>query len=117
MNRYVEAIGTLLLLTLASDACGSTPPPRPPPPQGPSWNCPFPEEADKKAIDSAYVFVVVYVAVNGVPQSVTILQDPGYGFAQAAVQCAMTKLYIPPKDSAGNPTAGWTLPIRIHYTR
>ena len=118
MKRDLEATRTLLLLlTLAATACCTAPPPPPPPPQASEWNCPFPEEADKRAIDSATVTIAVYAGVDGVPQSAIILQDPGYGFGQVAVQCAMTKRYTPGRDRRGTHRASWTPPIRIRFIR
>ncbi|HSC87407.1 MAG TPA: hypothetical protein VLC09_09070 [Polyangiaceae bacterium] len=83
---------------------------------GADWrNCPFPPEAEGE--DSAVVRLVVIVGSDGRPKSVTVVDDPGYGFGRAAKRCAMEKMYEPPLDAAGSPISGPTAPFRVRFTR
>lgn len=82
-----------------------------------SWNCPFPAEADAEGRDSAVATIVVTVRVDGTPQSVSVVSDPGAGFGRAARQCALGRRYQPALDRAGAPTVGTTPPIRVRFSR
>ena len=83
-----------------------------------NWtNCPFPPEADSEDLNDAYVTVEVVVGTNGKAQQVTVLKDPGHGFAREARQCAMQKTFATQLDGAGNPLVGKTKPFRIHFER
>src|SRR5690606_14292640 len=46
--------------------------------------CPFPPEADVEQINYMRVPTVVTIGADGKPQSVAILNDPGYGFGRNA---------------------------------
>lgn len=78
-------------------------------------NCPFPSEAEGE--NSAVVRLVVVVGSDGRPKSVTVVDDPGFGFGRSAKRCAMEKMYEPPLDAAGNPIAGATPPFKVRFTR
>lgn len=105
------------------------PKPPPPPPPGPdmsraatfegstSWNCPFPPEADAEQIDNAVVSITVTVRPDGSPLSVSVLNDPGYGFGRAARICALGRRYTPALDRTGQAMTGATPPIRVRFTR
>ena len=83
-----------------------------------SWtDCPFPPEADSEDINETWVTIEVQVGVNGKAQQVTIIKDPGHGFARVARQCAMQKPFATQLDINGNPVAGKTKPFRIHFER
>jgi periplasmic protein TonB len=85
---------------------------------GASWSsCDFPQEADVDQIDYAVVTIVVTVRVDGSPQTVRVLEDPGHGFGRAARLCALTKRFTPGTDHDGNPMVGTTPPIRVTFTR
>jgi periplasmic protein TonB len=81
------------------------------------WKCDFPPEADIDQIDQAFVIVQVATHADGTPDHVTILQDPGHGFARAARVCAMKEHYDPAFDREGNAVAGSTKSIRIRFER
>lgn len=101
----------------------------PPPPPGPDrsrpaglsgssdWKCPWPSEADAEQIDEAYVSVQVTTRPDGTADKVTIVSDPGHGFAREARQCAMRERYNAALDREGNAMAGLTKAFRIHFTR
>jgi protein TonB len=46
-----------------------------------------------------------------------LVADPGVGFGRAALACARRTHFQPARDAAGAPTAAWSSPIRVHFTR
>jgi hypothetical protein len=89
----------------------------------PTWaepgdtECEFPKEADPAGIDAADVVLRVLVRVDGSPQVVQTLEEPGFGCGPAATRCAMARLYTPATDDQGVPIAGWTPPIHVRFVR
>jgi len=81
------------------------------------WKCDFPPEADIDQIDQAFVVVQVATRADGSPEKVSVLSDPGHGFARAARICAMKERYDPALDKDGNSIAGQTKSIRIRFER
>jgi periplasmic protein TonB len=81
------------------------------------WKCDFPPEADIDQVDQAFVVVQVATRADGSPERVSILSDPGHGFARAARTCAMKERYDPAFDRDGNAIAGQTKSIRIRFER
>jgi protein TonB len=81
------------------------------------WRCDFPPEADVDQIDQAFVVVQVSTRSDGQPERVSVLSDPGHGFARAARVCAMKEHYEPALDREGNPIPGSTKSIRIRFER
>jgi len=85
---------------------------------GDDWSsCPFPAEADAEQQNQAVVRLVIVVGPDGRPSQVNVLSDPGYGFGQAARQCALRKRYTPGKDAAGKPVTKSTPPFRVRFQR
>ncbi|KYF51318.1 hypothetical protein BE08_45435 [Sorangium cellulosum] len=84
---------------------------------GPWPRCPFPEEAERGGVDRGTVVLRVYVETDGSARWVQVLHDPGNGFGQAAVACAMHKRYLPGKDASGMPLAAWTAPFAFLFAR
>jgi protein TonB len=80
-------------------------------------NCAFPPEVEPIPVDTAVVAMVVDVRADGTPSSVTILSDPGWGFAEAARKCAMTKTYVAALDESGHPVASRTSPFKLRFWR
>jgi len=78
--------------------------------------CPFPQEADKKGIDSAYVDLDVLVDESGKVTDVTVLNDPGQGFDEAARACTLKVVFEPVRDSHGQPDLG-AARLRVHFDR
>jgi len=107
---------------------GTAPAPPPPPPQGPdlsklptpiggnSWNCPFPPESDVEQIDQAAVGIVVTVRPDGTALSVSVTNDPGYGFGRQARMCALSRRYNPGLDRSGKPTT-LSVPMTVRFNR
>jgi protein TonB len=87
-------------------------------PMGGAWNdCGFPAEADIEGIDNAVVSLTVTVGPDGRAKSVTILKDPGNGFAQLTRTCAFRKQYATALDLGGNPITMSTPPFNVRFTR
>jgi hypothetical protein len=87
------------------------------PPRPHEWACEFPKEADEAGIDDARVRIRVEVLSNGRAKGATLVgDDPGHGFAGAALECAARQHYVPATDSAGCPVAGVT-EFWVRYTR
>jgi protein TonB len=82
-----------------------------------SWSCPWPREADSAGIDEQTVLLKVNVDAGGGVQAVTILADPGSGFAQAARACALRTRFRPAVDATGQNIAAWSPPIRVRFLR
>jgi biopolymer transport protein ExbD len=79
-----------------------------------AWNCSFPPAPETQAI-SATVELVVSVDERGKARWVRVLQDPGYGFGQAATICALSVAYEPGRDLHGQPVPSMSPSIRIRF--
>ena len=91
---------------------------RPPGLPGGSWgDCPFPPEADAEGINNVRVKISVTVKADGHVRSVTVLADPGYGFAGAARQCTMRKVFTPALNATGEPVEQTMPPFTVHFER
>ena len=77
-----------------------------------AWDCSFPPEAEAM---SAVVELVVAVDAQGKARWVRLLQDPGYGFGQAATSCALSAAYEPGRDGAGRPVPSLSPSIRVRF--
>jgi len=87
-------------------------------PSDSSWNdCPWPPEADADQINFMKVRVVVTVGVDGRAQKVTVLNDPGHGFARYAQQCAFRKSFNVGLNADGKAIVSTTPPFAITYQR
>ena len=82
-----------------------------------SWSCPWPREADAERIDEQTVVIRVVVAADGKPASAEVVSDPGHGFAQAAIACAMQTRFAPSRDREGRTIRARSPPIRVRFTR
>ena len=80
------------------------------------WDCPFPPEADAVQEDLAYVNIRVAIGADGRPTKVTVVKDPGHGFAREARTCAMQKKFLPALDSSGAPV-GSENEYRVRFER
>lgn len=82
-----------------------------------NWDCPWPPEADTDQINYMRVRIVVTVGVNGRAQKVTVLNDPGHGFAKYVQQCASRKTFNVGLNSEGKPIVSTTPPFGVTWTR
>ena len=55
------------------------------------------------------------VRPDGMAESVQILSDPGHGFAQVALGCAMRQPFLPALDERGMPIRGNTRPFIVRF--
>jgi hypothetical protein len=81
------------------------------------WDCAFPPEADTAGIDEAAVLLRAQVDASGRAIAVTVVQDPGHGFGEAARVCAMLAAYEPARDDRGQPMEAMTNVFRVHFQR
>jgi len=83
-----------------------------------SWDdCPWPPEADADQINYTRVRIVVTVGLDGRAQKVTVVNDPGHGFARCAQQCAFRKSYSVALNSDGKPIVSTTPPFTVTFQR
>jgi hypothetical protein len=83
-----------------------------------SWDdCDFPGEADRHNIRNAIVEMKVTVRPNGTAHAVTIVDDPGFGFARTASACALKHKFAPAHDREGNNIWGTTRPFHVGFHR
>lgn len=82
-----------------------------------SWSCPWPRGADVEQIDEQTVLIRVVVNSDGIVESATVLSDPGHGFGQAAIACALHTRFNPARDREGRPTRASSPPILVRFTR
>jgi hypothetical protein len=83
---------------------------------GTSWSCPWPAEADIEQTNYWQVPLLVVVAADGRPQTVTVLGNDGSGFGAKARACALRRLFSPALDRTGKPVAG-SIKLNIKFTR
>jgi hypothetical protein len=57
------------------------------------------------------------VRPNGTAQRVTILGDPGHGFARVAAACALRHRFAPALDPGGHETWGKTPAFHVGFHR
>jgi len=82
-----------------------------------SWACPWPREADTQQIDEQTVVIRVVVDPDGAVESATVLSDPGHGFGQAAIACALHTRFVPARDRGGRPIRAESPSVLIRFTR
>jgi protein TonB len=82
-----------------------------------AWNCPWPAEADAQQVDQQTVVLRATVRADGKADWVDVLSDPGFGFGSAARLCALGTHFEPARDTAGQPIAAESPPIRVHFFR
>lgn len=83
---------------------------------GSEWNCPFPPEADRDHVDRAIVTIHVAIALDGTPEAVEVVHDPGHGFARATRSCAFGRRWDPALDREGRPVEG-TILLNVRFDR
>jgi hypothetical protein len=77
----------------------------------PNWDCHYPGETEHTGI----VRMLATVRPDGTTASVQILDDPGNGFAQVAIDCAMRQPFLPALDERGVPVEGKTRPFIVRF--
>jgi protein TonB len=82
-----------------------------------AWNCPWPAEADARQVDQETVVIRVAVGADGRAERVDVLEDPGFGFGRAALQCALSTRFGAARGPSGDPIAALSPPIRVHFYR
>lgn len=81
------------------------------------WSCAWPDEAVSLPIDEQTATIRVTVRANGTVEASEVMQDPGEGFAAAAMRCARATRFTPATDAEGRPIRSVSPPIRVHFYR
>ena len=81
------------------------------------WQCPWPQAAMDQDIYEQSVTIRATVRADGTVANVVAVQDPGFGFAQAAIACARNVRFAPALNDVGKPITADTPPIRVRFTR
>ncbi len=84
-----------------------------------NWHCDFPPEADSEQIDEMVVPTEVTVSADGRVSNARATKDPGFGFARAAVQCALRQgasTFDLALDHDGHAVPG-TRVFNVHFER
>jgi len=81
------------------------------------WDCLFPAEATAHASSETIVRAQADVAADGTPTAVTILEDPGFGFGEAARRCVLAQRLHPALNRMGVPVRGTTNAFRVIFKR
>ena len=81
------------------------------------WACPWPHEADDQQIDEQTVVIQVVVGPDGSVESATVVSDPGHGFGQAAIACALRTRFTPARDRDGQPRRATSPAVLVRFTR
>jgi protein TonB len=82
-----------------------------------SWDhCGFPQEAEVEQVNQAKVSIAVTISAEGRAQTVSVMQDPGYGFGALAKRCAMRERFSPAKNRLGQAIAA-TQVVIINFRR
>jgi protein TonB len=82
-----------------------------------SWDhCGFPQEAEVEQVNQAKVSIAVTISADGRAQTVSVMQDPGYGFGALAKRCALRERFTPAKNRLGEAVAA-TQVISINFFR
>lgn len=82
-----------------------------------NWSCPWPREAEAEDVSEQLVVLKVTVRPDGVAQDARLVADPGHGFGQAALACALATRFEAARDSEGRPIASESPPLRVRFTR
>jgi TonB family protein len=81
------------------------------------WNCPWPDAAADLPLDEMTATIRVTVRADGSVETSAIVEDPGDGFAPAALRCARATRFTPATDADGRPIRAVSPPIRVHFYR
>ena len=84
---------------------------------GNEWRCSWPMSAVSEDIYEQFVVLRVTVTADGEVENAQILKDPGHGFGDAAVACALRTRFTPALDADGNRIRATSPAIRVRFTR
>lgn len=82
-----------------------------------AWRCRWPAQAVAQDVYEQFVVLRVVVRADGSAKDVRVVDDPGHGFAEAAVACAKRTRFLPAQNSAGRAIQKRSPPIRVRFTR
>lgn len=82
-----------------------------------AWRCAWPARAMARDIYEQSVNLRVTVRKDGSVASAKVTRDPGDGFGEAAVSCALKTRFSPALNRAGEPIRAQSPPIKVRFTR
>lgn len=82
-----------------------------------AWSCPWPSQAQGLDLDEQTVLLRAVVGATGKASTVEILEEPGYGFGDAALNCAKQAKFEPARDSDGTAYEASSPKIRVRFRR
>ena len=82
-----------------------------------AWRCRWPAQAVAQDVYEQFVVLRVVVRADGSAKDVMVVDDPGHGFAEAAIACAKRTRFLPAQNSAGRAIQKRSPPIRVRFTR
>ena len=84
---------------------------------GNEWRCNWPRAAVNQEIYEQFVVLRVIVGADGTVEHARVMNDPGYGFGEAAVRCARRTRFTPAQNENGRRIRATSPPIRVRFTR
>ncbi len=127
-QRYAGGVSTAQGTSKGYVAEAEVSPQVTPPSRGPSkargvslsaknWRCEWPSQAMNRDIYEQSVILKVVVRSDGSVSRARAVKDPGDGFGDAAVACALRTRFTPALDQLGKPVSSSSPPIRVRFTR
>lgn len=81
------------------------------------WKCAWPQEAVDQRIYQQTVVIKVIVNPEGRVDQAIVLDDPGFGFGEAAKRCALVTAFSPAVNREGEAIRALSPPIKVRFTR
>jgi protein TonB len=81
------------------------------------WQCPWPSDALAQDLYEQFVIVRAWVRADGSVERASVVSDPGYGFGEAAMACALRTRFNPARNARGETVRALSPPIRVRFTR
>jgi hypothetical protein len=90
---------------------------KPPTMKGGALGCAFPTGPQADGIDGACVSLVVRVGIDGKVTRVRLLEDPGFGFGEAARACIRERAEFEPGTDKGGRPVEQEVKVRVRFAR
>lgn len=82
-----------------------------------AWQCAWPQRAMAKEIYEQSVTLRVTVQADGHVTNAKVIHDPGDGFGEAAIACALNTKFSPALNRKGKAIKAESPPIKVRFTR
>ena len=80
-------------------------------------SCSWPKQALNEDLYEQEVRLRVLVRTDGAVADVELIEEPGYGFAEAAIRCARQTTFAPATNRLGQPVQKLSPPITVRFIR